>query len=90
IGVDIAAGSLDRAAQVGYLPLRADAHDMPLRSGLADVVAINGSLHHLDDMRRGLVEASRLVRPGGLLILDHDPQRSAWNFRGIALLLWRL
>lgn len=90
IGVDIAVGSVERAAQVGYLPLRADAHDMPLRSGIADVVAINGSLHHMDDMRRALVEASRLVRPGGLLILDHDPQRSAWNFRGVALLLWHM
>lgn len=90
IGVDIAPGSLERAAGVGYVPLRADAHDMPLRSGIADVVAINGSLHHLDDMRRGLIEASRLVRPGGLLILDHDPQQSAWDFRGLALMLWRL
>lgn len=90
IGVDIAPGSLERAANVGYVPLRADAHDMPLRSAIADLVAINGSLHHLDDMRRALVEAARLVRPGGMLILDHDPQQSAWDFRGIALWLWRL
>ncbi|WP_255581569.1 class I SAM-dependent methyltransferase [Cupriavidus sp. AU9028] len=90
IGVDIATGSLERAASVGYVPLRADGHDMPLRSGIADVVAINGSLHHLDDMRRALIEAARLVRPGGYLILDHDPQQSAWDFRGIALLAWRM
>lgn len=90
IGVDIAAGSLERAAGVGYVPLLADAHDVPLRSGCADIVAINGSLHHCDDMPRVLKEAARLVKPGGLLVLDHDPQQSAWNFKGIALLAWRM
>jgi SAM-dependent methyltransferase len=90
IGVDIAMGSLERAAGVGYVPLRADAQSTPLASGIADIVAINGSLHHFDDMRRGLVEAARLVRPGGMLVLDHDPQQSAWHFRGLALMLWRL
>jgi SAM-dependent methyltransferase len=90
IGVDIAPGSLERAVTVGYVPLLADAHDMPLVSGMADVVAINGSLHHCDDMRAVLTEAARLVRSGGHLVLDHDPHRSAWDFRGIALLLWRM
>ncbi len=90
IGVDIAEGSLLRAASVGYVPLLADAHDMPLATGIADIVAINGSLHHCDDMAAVLREAARLVKPGGLLITDHDPQHSAWNFRGIAMALWRL
>ncbi|CAG9168507.1 class I SAM-dependent methyltransferase [Cupriavidus respiraculi] len=90
IGVDIAMGSLERAAGVGYVPLLADAQNTPLASGIADVVAINGSLHHFDDMQRGLREAARLVRPGGVLVLDHDPQKTAWHFRGLALMLWRL
>jgi SAM-dependent methyltransferase len=90
IGVDIAPGSLEMAAQVGYVPLLADAHAVPLKSGIADIVAINGSLHHCDDMRRVLAEAARIVRPGGILITDHDPQQTAWAFRGIALLMWRL
>jgi ubiquinone/menaquinone biosynthesis C-methylase UbiE len=90
IGVDIAPGSLEMAAQLGYVPLLADAHSLPLKSGIADIVAINGSLHHCDDMRRVLAEAARIVRPGGLLITDHDPQQTAWAFRGIALLMWRV
>ncbi len=90
IGVDIAHGSLVHAARVGYVPLLADAHNLPLRSGVADIVAINGSLHHCDDMPTVLREAARLVRPGGTLILDHDPQQSAWDFRGLALILWNL
>lgn len=90
IGVDVAEGSLQRAAGVGYVPLQADAHDMPLATGIADIVAINGSLHHCDDMAAVLVEAARLVKPGGVLITDHDPQFTAWNFRGLAMLMWRL
>ncbi|WP_257993192.1 class I SAM-dependent methyltransferase [Cupriavidus pauculus] len=90
IGVDVAEGSLQRAAVVGYVPLQADAHDMPLATGIADIVAINGSLHHCDDMAAVLAEAARLVKPGGVLITDHDPQFTAWNFRGLAMLMWRL
>lgn len=39
-------------------------------------------------MNKVLVEAARLVRPGGLLISDHDPQRSAWNWKGLGMLLY--
>lgn len=90
IGVDVAEGSLQRAAAVGYVPLQADAHDTPLASGIADIVSINGSLHHCDDMAAVLAEAARLVKPGGVLITDHDPQHSAWNFRGLAMLMWKM
>ena len=33
-----------------------------------------------------LREAGRLVRPGGMLVTDHDPQRSGWDYRGVARL----
>lgn len=88
IGVDVARGSLDLAAKQGYQTLLADAAHVPLASGLADIVAINASLHHCEDMREVLVEAARLVKPGGLLVTDHDPQRSAWDYKGLAKLLW--
>ncbi len=90
IGVDVAAGSLRIAESRGYCPLLADAHDVPLDSGIADLVAINGSLHHCDDMDVVLREAARIVKPGGLLVVDHDPQRSAYDLRGVGRLLWKL
>ncbi|MEM9004680.1 MAG: hypothetical protein AAGE59_14305 [Cyanobacteria bacterium P01_F01_bin.86] len=31
-----------------------------------------------------------MVRPGGLLVTDHDPQKSAWHFKNLGLFLWRL
>jgi hypothetical protein len=38
-------------------------------------------------MARVLGEAARLVKPGGLLITDQDPQVTAWQFRGVGFLL---
>ena len=89
IGVDVSTGALRMAAGIGYTPLLADAHDLPLRSGFADLVALNATLHHCDAMGDALAEAARLVRPGGRLVTNHDPQRSAWDFKGFGLLLWQ-
>jgi len=90
IGVDISRGALEMAQQIGYTPLLADAHCLPLTSGFADLVALNATLHHCDDMVKVLAEASRLVRPGGMLIVDHDPQLTAWNYKGLVKLMYQI
>ena len=88
LGVDVAGGSLALASRIGYTAVLADAAQTPFRSGIADIVAINASLHHCDDMAAVLREGARLVRPNGLLITDHDPQLTAWDYKGVAKLLW--
>lgn len=90
IGVDVSRGGLEMAREIGYTPILADAQNLPLVSGFADIVVINATLHHCDDMVKTLSEAARLVRPGGVLVTDHDLQLSAWNYQGIALLMWNL
>ena len=90
IGVDVSRGALEMARNIGYRPLLADAHSLPFISGFADIVVVNAALHHCDDMARVLAEAGRLVAPGGILVTDHDPQLSAWNFRGPAKWAWDL
>lgn len=87
IGVDISLGALEMAREIGYTPILADAHHLPLIDGFADIVVANATVHHCDDMSRILAEAARLVRPGGMLFTDQDPQRSAWNFKGLGLFL---
>jgi SAM-dependent methyltransferase len=89
LGIDISHGALVHAQQLGYTPLLADAHDLPLRDGCADIVTLNAVLHHCDDMARVLAEAARLVRPGGLLITDEDPLVNTVPDRGVALLINR-
>lgn len=88
IGVDVSKGALDLARPVGYQTILADAQDLPFVSGFADIVVVNATLHHCDDMEKTLKEAARLVAPGGVLVTDHDPQFTAWNFRGLAKLAW--
>jgi len=90
IGVDVSRGALEMAKEIGYSPLLADAQNLPFVSKFADIVAVNATLHHCDDMSKALSEAARLVRLGGLLVIDHDPQLTAWNFKGIAMLFYKV
>ncbi len=90
LGIDVSHEALKMSQKVGYTPILADAHELPFVSGFADIVMANACLHHCDDMAKVLAEAARLVRPGGLLITDHDPQLTAYQFRGLGLLLWQL
>ena len=43
---------------------------LPLDTGNADLVAMTGLLHVLDDPFAALAEARRVLRPGGLFLLD--------------------
>lgn len=90
IGVDVSLGGLHIAQELGYIPVLADAQHLPFIDGFADVVTVNATVHHCDDMAQVLREAARLVRPGGLLIIDQDPQRTMWGDSLMAQLLWRI
>ena len=87
IGVDVSLNALKMAREVGYTPILADAHHLPFIDGFADIVVANATVHHCDDMGRILTEAARLVRPGGLLFTDQDPQRTAWDLKGAGLFI---
>lgn len=50
-----------------------DIHGTPLDAECADLVTLHQVLHYLDDPSEALVEAARLLRPGGqLLIVDFE------------------
>lgn len=89
VGVDIASASLRIAQELGYTPVLADAQQLPFVSEFADIVVANATLHHCDDMAQTLREAARLVRPGGKLIVDHDPQRTMFRPSLITKWIWK-
>ncbi len=70
VGVDLTASALERARDHGVTAIRADVTRVPLRSGCADVVAAGEILEHVTDLPAAVAEACRLLRPGGLLVLD--------------------
>jgi ubiquinone/menaquinone biosynthesis C-methylase UbiE len=90
IGVDISEGALLNARNLGYTPLLSDVHNTPLKSGFADLVTANATLHHVDDMAAVLAEAARLVKPGGLLVTDEDPLKHDHQFSILGSFLRRV
>ncbi|MFC3503160.1 methyltransferase domain-containing protein [Micromonospora krabiensis] len=70
VGVDLTRSALAQAAAHGVSPVNGDATAVPLADGCADVVAAGELLEHVPDWRRVVAEACRLLRPGGLLVLD--------------------
>jgi 2-polyprenyl-6-hydroxyphenyl methylase/3-demethylubiquinone-9 3-methyltransferase len=70
VGVDLTASALRSAAAHGVTTVRGDAGAVPLADGCADVVVAGEILEHVPDLPAAAREACRLLRPGGLLVID--------------------
>jgi SAM-dependent methyltransferase len=52
---------------------------LPLREGCVDVALLSQALHHAADPARALVEAARVIVPGGrVLVLDLREHEETW------------
>lgn len=71
-GVDLSAGMLASLAELrstGRLtPLQADAQQLPLRDGIADVGLAMHMLYHVPDIHAAVRELRRVVKPGGAVL----------------------
>jgi len=70
VGVDLVDSALRTARQHGVCPVRADVARVPLADGCADAVSAGEILEHVPDLSTVVGEACRLLRPGGVLVLD--------------------
>jgi 2-polyprenyl-6-hydroxyphenyl methylase/3-demethylubiquinone-9 3-methyltransferase len=70
VGVDLVTSALVQAAAHRVTPVRADVARLPLRDGCAAVVSVGELLEHVVDRRGAVAEACRILRPGGVLVLD--------------------
>jgi 2-polyprenyl-6-hydroxyphenyl methylase / 3-demethylubiquinone-9 3-methyltransferase len=70
VGVDLIGSALTQAARHGVTPVHGDAAALPLGDGVADVVSAGELLEHVPDLPAAVGEACRVLRPGGLLVLD--------------------
>jgi 2-polyprenyl-6-hydroxyphenyl methylase/3-demethylubiquinone-9 3-methyltransferase len=70
VGVDIGAAGLVTARDHGIRPVRASVLAVPLADGCADVVLAGEVLEHVPDPAGVLAECARLLRPGGVVVLD--------------------
>ncbi|HET7715699.1 MAG TPA: metalloregulator ArsR/SmtB family transcription factor [Bauldia sp.] len=70
----VARANLDRAGVTNAQVRLGDIYNLPLPRDAFDLVTIHQVLHYLDDPERALGEASRVLRPGGrMLIVDFAP-----------------
>jgi 2-polyprenyl-6-hydroxyphenyl methylase/3-demethylubiquinone-9 3-methyltransferase len=70
VGLDLVPVSLKLAREHGVTAVRSDVHKLPLLDGSVDVVSAGEILEHVPNPSTVLSEACRVLRPGGLLVLD--------------------
>lgn len=77
IGFDVSTAALAMAAEEGRpgMRVRGDGEALPIASGRVDAVLSTYALEHFHEPGRTLLEAARILRPGGLLLLVG----SAWD-----------
>ncbi|MBB6646275.1 class I SAM-dependent methyltransferase [Halobellus ruber] len=74
--VDRSAGMLRRAREAGHAAVSGDAEALPLCDDAVDAAVIVDALHHLPDPDAGLTEARRVIRPGGVVVVQEFDPRS--------------
>jgi len=78
VGVDLAHSALVIAGARGVVPVRADATALPLATSAADVVVAGELFEHVADLEGAVAEVSRVLRPGGVVVVDTiSPTRRA-------------
>ncbi|HEY6594565.1 MAG TPA: methyltransferase domain-containing protein [Asanoa sp.] len=70
VGVDLVPSALEQAAAHGVTTVQGDAAALPLKDRVADVVVAGELLEHVPDLPGTVAEICRVLRAGGLLVLD--------------------
>ena len=75
IGMDLSVGMLVKHPGTGEV-ICADAEKMPFPTDTFDVVMANHMLYHLPDLKAGLLEFRRILKPNGILIVATNSSQS--------------
>ena len=70
VGVDLRRAGLEQSAARGVTPVGGDVTALPLADAAADVVIAGEILEHVTDLPGTVAELCRVLRPGGLVVLD--------------------
>ena len=65
-----------------------DAEHLPFTDSSADVLTINSVLHHLPDTGKFFIEADRLLKSGGVILIAHEPSQIFWKNPLLRLIVW--
>jgi ubiquinone/menaquinone biosynthesis C-methylase UbiE len=80
-GIDPTHAMLDKVdVSTGNITLHEGiAEALPFPDGTFDLVTAYSVFHHLADHRPALAEAARVLRPGGVLYVDLEPNQAFWR-----------
>lgn len=85
VGVDITGSALIQALDHGVASVRGDALALPIASESADVVCAGEILEHVTDIDAAVAESCRVLRPGGLIVLDTIANTAAAHFLAVTV-----
>ncbi len=77
IGMDVSPGMLALSHARGLRVVGGAADAIPFRPGTVDAVSVFSVLHHLYDPKAVLAQIARVMKPGGVLYTDWDPNADA-------------
>ncbi|GAA2696224.1 methyltransferase domain-containing protein [Actinoplanes palleronii] len=88
VGVDLRRSGLALAGERGVLPVVADVSVLPFADDIADVVVAGEILEHVTDLSGTVAELCRVLRPGGLVVLDTVNDTALSRFITVTLGEW--
>ena len=93
IGCDISTGMLSKARNKEKLMdkctpvfINCVAHQLPISDSCIDLVTINSVLHHLANVKATLSEIDRVLKPGGIVLINREPNKAFFQSLPIRLL----
>jgi len=73
------------ARERGLTTVRADARDLPFRSGSIDLVVAFDVLEHINEDDRAMAEIGRVLRPGGTALIAVPADMKLWSAHDVAV-----
>ena len=85
VGVDVTASGLRVAARRGVTAVQGDVRHVPLADAVADVVVAGEILEHVTDPAAVVAHATRVLHPGGTLVVDTIARTRLARFVAVTL-----
>jgi SAM-dependent methyltransferase len=79
IAVEYAQAAAEIARSRGLDVMRSDARELPVRSGACDLVTAFDVLEHIDEDYLAMAEITRVVRPGGTVLIAVPCDMALWS-----------
>jgi 2-polyprenyl-6-hydroxyphenyl methylase/3-demethylubiquinone-9 3-methyltransferase len=85
VGVDLVRSALELARDHGVTPVQADVTRLPLADACADAVSAGELLEHVTDLRTTVAEVCRIMRPGGIVVVDTLADTALCRFLAVSV-----